>query len=107
MVYPERLASCGEALAGESKQGLAWSMCLSGRQQRRKVILTKSDHFQGLSLLSWLLTLGPISLLAISRKELFHDSCFNVNHCYLGPRNLLLLRSMFLFPLDLRNKESH
>ena len=107
MVYPQRFGSCGEALVGESKQGLAWSMCLLGRQQRRKVVLKKSDHFQGLSLLFSFLTLGPISLLAISRKEVFHESCFNISHCYLGPRNLLLLRSMFLFPLDLRNKESH
>ena len=106
MVYPQRFGSCGEALAGESKQGLAWSMCLFGRQQRRKVVLMKSDYFQGLSLLFWFLTLGPISLLAISRKEVFHDSHFNISHCYLGPRNLLLLRSMFLFPLDLRNKDN-
>lgn len=53
------------------------------------------------------LTLGPISPLATSRKEVFHESVFNISHCYLEPHIPLLLKSMFLFPLDLQNKESH
>lgn len=80
MVYPKRLASCGKHWLGKANRDWHGPCVYLDAAAEEKVILTKSDHFQGLSLLLWLLTLGPIYLLAISRKEVFHDSCFNVNH---------------------------
>lgn len=104
MVYIQIFRSCGEAWLGKANrdgQGfLVWS-CRKGESGPcGKRLFSRAAWVWH----SEVLTDGP--QYPLLRKKYFIIYDFSISHCYLELRILLLMKSMFLFPLDLQNKES-